>query len=131
MSLKLYLCSRTDEDGYENAALFCFGQAALDFIIRRGSISHSEWKLTILQVNDEEDASELRLRCIPKNIGNYLRYDSLGLDVNSITWHVATDSMFGIKHQDDWYLINLNLKDEDGIYARNIIAERVDFMGEF
>jgi hypothetical protein len=92
--------------------------------MKHGSITHSTWKLSILQVADKEDASELRNFHLPK-LYEY------GLDVNSILWRPSTSSMFGIKHQSDWYLINLNLKNEDGIYARNIVAKRVDFMGEF
>ena len=130
MSMYLYLCARSDEDacqandGYKTEILFYFGQDALDFVMKHGSITHSTWKLTIFQVTNEEDASELRNFHIPK------MYE-YGLDVNSIVWRPATDSMFGIKHQNDWYLINLNLNDGEEIYARNIIAEKVDFIGEF
>ena len=130
MSMYLYLCDRSDEDacqandGYKTEILFYFGQDALDFVMKHGSITHSTWKLTILQVTDKEDESELRNFHLPK-LYEY------GLDVNSIVWQPSTSSRFGIKHQNNWYLINLNLKDEDGIYARNIIAEKVDFMGEF
>lgn len=133
MSIYLYMCVPSDDDDYKNALLFYNGQYAIDFVIRYGSVQCSRWKLSVLQIKDDDSVSEFKANYIPQIIQSfsYNGYASYKLSVNSIVWRPANDSMFGIKHQNDWYLINLNLKDGEEIYARNIIAEKVDFMGEF
>ena len=122
----LYLCVHAEDPDYKDARLFTDGSNALNFMTSKGD-EMKDWSIHILQIKD-------RYSCMMVGCNGLLLHNKVygsSLQVDSIEWYPPTMQLFGIEHENDWFLISINCsEDTSGFYKFPFVAERLATMGK-